>query len=109
MTKVSDVGKDKKKSGKGIPRKKYNQPTKEMIEKILDQSKNQNINQDYLVKTYGVSPGMGNKIINYISNTQWKKLDDGDEKILPKGYYIPKNVNQIIDSVLFDRKMTKVE
>jgi len=109
MTKVSDVEKEKKKSGKGVPRKKYNKPTKDMIQKILDESQSQNINQDYLVKTFGISPGMGNNIINYISNTQWKKLDEGDEKILPKGYYIPKNVNQIIDSVLFDRGMMKVE
>ena len=100
---------ESKTKGKGKPKKKYNKPTKQDIEKIIDDSQSININKDYIVKTFNYSPGMGNRIINYISNTQWKKMDENDEKILPKGYYIPKNVYQIIDSVLFDKGMTKVE
>jgi len=103
-----DPGQDKDTSNKdkpmGAPKggyKRKHQLTKNEVLEIIDTMENDRKKVSTLSNKYNCSVSSINKLFNLLRNSQWKPVNENDS--LPKGYMMPRNLDETIDSVMYDK------
>jgi hypothetical protein len=76
---------------------KYPKVKKEMVEIII----NDDYDRDSVLKEFKISHSSCNKLFSIIRTTIW--VPKSDTTPLPQGYFLPSNIEQCIESVMYDR------